>query len=78
VSQVTLARNRKKLGRSGGFLSRPCGQHGSARRIRPHASIGYKPPAPEVFVPRIRRVAGCATPTGSAGHAGGGFGFFIF
>src|SRR5262249_39635781 len=30
--------------------------------IRPHASIGYKPPAPEVFVPRIRRVAGCATP----------------
>ena len=34
------------------------------------ASIGYKPPAPEVFVPALRRVAGCATPTGSAGHAG--------
>ena len=38
--------------------------------IRPHASIGYKPPAPEVFEARIRRVAGCATPTGSDGHAG--------
>ena len=29
--------------------------------IRPHASLGYKPPAPET---------GCATPTDSAGHAG--------
>ena len=38
--------------------------------IRPHASIGYKPPAPEVFVPAFASVAGCATPTGSAGHAG--------
>ena len=37
--------------------------------IRPHASIGYKPPAGGVRA-RIRRVAGCATPTGSAGHAG--------
>jgi transposase InsO family protein len=53
-------------------------------RIKPHASIGYKPLAPEVFVPafygaiwfalprdlrqRYWRV-GCATPTGSAGHA---------
>src|SRR5215472_14057090 len=37
---------------------------------RPHASIGYKPPAPEGIHARIRRVAGCATPTGSAGHAG--------
>jgi hypothetical protein len=37
--------------------------------IRPHASLGYKPAAPEVFVPYIRRVAGCATPTGSASHA---------
>src|SRR5262245_7072385 len=37
--------------------------------IRPHASLGFKPPAPEVFVP-ARRVAGCATPSGSAGHAG--------
>jgi transposase InsO family protein len=26
--------------------------------------------APEVFVPAFRRVAGCATPTSSAGHAG--------
>jgi putative transposase len=38
--------------------------------IRPHASLGYKPPAPEVFLPALRRVAGCATPTSSAGHAG--------
>jgi len=32
--------------------------------IRPHESLGYKPPAPEVFV------AGCVTSTGFAGHAG--------
>jgi transposase InsO family protein len=38
--------------------------------IRPHASLGYKPPAPEVFRGRLRRVAGCATSTGFAGHAG--------
>jgi Integrase core domain len=38
--------------------------------VRPHASLGYRPPAPEVFVPAFRRVAGCATSTGSAGHAG--------
>ena len=37
--------------------------------IRPHASIGYKPPAPEVFVPAFAAWP-CATPTGSAGHAG--------
>ena len=37
--------------------------------IRPHASLGYKPPAPEVF---LRRVVGCAPPRGSAGHAGEG------
>ena len=38
--------------------------------IRPHALIGYKPPAPEVLVPAFAAWAGCATPTGSAGHAG--------
>src|SRR5262249_28108279 len=32
--------------------------------IRPHASLGYKPPAPELFVP------GCAPSTGFARHAG--------
>jgi hypothetical protein len=37
---------------------------------RPHLSIGYKPLAPEVFVPRLHRVAGFATSTGFAGHAG--------
>ena len=37
---------------------------------RLHASIGYKPPAPEVLVPAFAAWAGCATPTGSAGHAG--------
>jgi transposase InsO family protein len=34
------------------------------------ASIGYKPPAPERVRAYIRRVAGCATPTGHASHAG--------
>src|SRR5262245_61555015 len=29
-----------------------------------HASIGYEPPIPEVFVPAF--AAGCATPSGSA------------
>jgi hypothetical protein len=38
--------------------------------IRPHASLGFKPPAPEVFVPAFAAWAGCATPSGSAGHAG--------
>src|SRR5262245_13141440 len=38
--------------------------------IRPHASIGYKPPAPEVFVPTFAAWPGCATPASSAGHAG--------
>src|SRR6266571_5634100 len=37
--------------------------------IRPHASIGYKPSTRGVCA-CVRRVAGCATPTGSAGHAG--------
>jgi putative transposase len=36
--------------------------------VRPHASLGYRPPAPEVFVPALR-LAACATPTGSAGQA---------
>ena len=35
---------------------------------RPHASLGYKPPAPEVCA-RLCGLAGCATPTGSAGQA---------
>src|SRR6266705_3113440 len=38
--------------------------------IRPHASLGFKPPAPEVFVPAFASVADCATPSGSAGHSG--------
>jgi putative transposase len=38
--------------------------------IRPHASLRYKPPAPEVFVPAFAAWASCATPSGSAGHAG--------
>ena len=40
--------------------------------VRPHGSIGYKPPAPEVFRARLHRKAGCETPTISAGHAHGG------
>ena len=30
----------------------------------------HKPPSPAVFPARISHVAGCVTPTGSAGHAG--------
>ena len=37
--------------------------------LRPHGSLGYKPPAPEVFIPAIR-AGGCATPTGFAARAG--------
>ena len=40
--------------------------------VRPHASIGYRAPAPEVFVPALRRMAGCAIQTSSAGHASAG------
>ena len=35
--------------------------------VRPHASLGYRPPAPEVFVPAFAAWRG-ARPTGSAGH----------
>jgi putative transposase len=37
--------------------------------IRPHASLGYKPPAPEVFVPAFAAWPGCAASTSFAGHA---------
>ena len=37
--------------------------------IRPHASLGYKPPAPEVFVPASPR-GRCATSIGSPATAG--------
>ena len=37
--------------------------------IRPHASLGYRAPAPEVFVPGACCVAACATSIGCAGHA---------
>jgi Integrase core domain len=40
--------------------------------VRPHASIGYRAPAPEVFVPALAALAGCATPTRSASHAPAG------
>src|SRR5262245_23180182 len=42
----------------------------SSPRIRPHASLGYKPPAPRGVHTGPRRVAGCATSNGFAGHAG--------
>jgi hypothetical protein len=48
---------------------RGCSQALLYNAVRPHASLGYRPPAPEVFV-RVRGVAGCATSIGSAGHAG--------
>ncbi len=37
--------------------------------IRPHGALGYKPPAPEVFVPAMTTLADCARPTGSGGQA---------
>src|SRR5262245_25779267 len=38
--------------------------------IRPHASLGYKPPAPQVFIPTFAAWPDCATSTGFAGDAG--------
>ena len=36
---------------------------------RPHGSLGYKPPAPEVFIPAFRRAGGFATPASNAARA---------
>ena len=36
--------------------------------IRPHASLGYRAPAPEVFVPALAGAA-CATSISCTGHA---------
>jgi transposase InsO family protein len=36
---------------------------------RPHGSLGYKPPAPEVFIPAFRRAGGFPTPTSCAARA---------
>ena len=38
--------------------------------VRPHASLGYKPPAPEVFVPVLSAWPAAPPRPGSAGHAG--------
>ena len=37
--------------------------------VRPHASLGFRPPAPEVVAAGLRRLARGATPTGLADHA---------
>ena len=37
--------------------------------IRPHASLGYKPPAPQVFVPAFAAWPAALRHPGSAGHA---------
>ena len=37
--------------------------------VRPHASLGYRPPAPEVLHASLLRLAGCTRPTRSAGQA---------
>jgi putative transposase len=38
--------------------------------VRPHGSLGYKPPAPEVFVPALAgRAGGCAIPASYAARA---------
>ena len=38
--------------------------------VRPHGSLGYKPPAPEVFVPPFGRAGGFAIPASYAASAG--------
>ena len=38
--------------------------------VRPHGSLGYKPPAPEVFVPAMAARAAVATPSSFAARAG--------
>ena len=38
--------------------------------VRPHGSLGYKPPAPEVFVACHGRAGSCATPASFAARAG--------
>ena len=40
--------------------------------IRPHELLGYKPPAPEVFVPAFAAWPAALRSTGSAGHAPAG------
>src|SRR5213076_3031406 len=40
--------------------------------VRPHASIGYRAPAPEVFVPALAAWPAAQTPTSCAGHAPAG------
>jgi hypothetical protein len=37
--------------------------------IRPHASLGYKPPAPEVFMPAFAWRRGCLAARGSGAAA---------
>jgi hypothetical protein len=49
-----------------GLLSWPETTAPDYNTIRPHASLGYRPLAPEVFLPAFGAWPGCATPTGSA------------
>jgi hypothetical protein len=53
---------------------RYCGRYRAAlyNTIRPHASIGYRAPAPEVFVPALAAWPAAQPPTRSAGHAPAG------
>jgi putative transposase len=37
--------------------------------VRPHSSLGYRPPAPETFVPRSGGVARSPTPTVASENA---------
>ena len=64
IDSTTVRAHVSAAGGKEGFINETLG------RARGGFTSKIKPPAPEVFGARIRRVAGCATPTGSAGYAG--------
>jgi hypothetical protein len=49
---------------------RGCSQALLYNPVRPHASLGYKPMVPNVFVPAFAAWPAALMSTGSAGHAG--------
>jgi len=64
TGSTTVRAHVSAAGGKEGFINETLG------RARGGFTSKIKPPAPEVFRARIRRVAGCATPTGAAGYAG--------
>ena len=61
LDSTTVRAHVSAAGGKEGFINETLG------RARGGFTSKIKPPAPEVFRARIRRVAGCATPTGYAG-----------